>query len=149
MGRHQTGPGNASLLPQPFWKQRKEAKELLEKHEQQKAAAAAAPATQPLQLQAYERLILLADRIALPHVIGRSNQPGMGLKDMQYLLVNTIRQEYEHNITQQIYVSPEAWEAVKNLKEQNIRFGTFRCFGKHRPGIVDSNNFMCMIVFEM
>ena len=44
----------------------------------------------------------------------------MGLKDMQYLLVNTIRQEYEHNITQQIYVSPEAWEAVKNLKEQNI-----------------------------
>ena len=73
-----------------------------------------------LQLQAYERLILLADRIALPHVISRSNQQGVSLSEMQYLLVNTIKQEFDHNITQQIYVSAEAWDAVRNLKEQNI-----------------------------
>lgn len=73
-----------------------------------------------LQLQAYERLILLSDRIALPNVISRSNQSGVSLRDMQHLLVNTIKQEFDHNITQQIYVSPEAWEAVRNLREQNI-----------------------------
>jgi hypothetical protein len=39
---------------------------------------------------------------------------------MQMLLTHTIRQEFDYNITQQIYVTAEAWEAVKNLKEQNI-----------------------------
>ncbi len=39
---------------------------------------------------------------------------------MQVLLTHNIREEFEYNITQQIYVSPEAWSAVKNLKEQNM-----------------------------
>jgi uncharacterized membrane protein YraQ (UPF0718 family) len=73
-----------------------------------------------LQLQAYERLILLTERIALPNLISRMNQPGLAGKDMQMMLTHTIKQEFEHNITQQIYVSSEAWEAVRNLKEQNI-----------------------------
>lgn len=73
-----------------------------------------------VQLQAYERLILLADRISLPNLIQRVNQPGLGLRDMQMLLTQTIRQEFEHNITQQIYVTPEAWDAIRNLKEQNL-----------------------------
>lgn len=99
-----------------LWKQRQQAKI----NTAQKPKTEDTTKTFPLQLQAYERLILLVERIALPQVISRSNQPGIGLLDMQYLMVNTIRQEYEHNITQQIYVSPEAWEAVRNLKEQNI-----------------------------
>jgi hypothetical protein len=74
----------------------------------------------PLKLQAYERLVLLADRIALPNLVTRSNQGGLSAKEMQALLTQTIRQEFDHNITQQIYVSPEAWEAVRNLKEQNL-----------------------------
>jgi hypothetical protein len=73
-----------------------------------------------LQLQAYERLILLTERIALPNLISRINQPGIGAKDMQMMLTHTIRQEFDHNVTQQLYVSNEAWDAVKNLKEQNI-----------------------------
>jgi len=36
------------------------------------------------------------------------------------VLTQTIKQEFEHNITQQIYVSPEAWDAIRNFKEQNI-----------------------------
>jgi hypothetical protein len=39
---------------------------------------------------------------------------------MQSLLTLSIRQEFEHNITQQIYVSAEAWDAVRNYKEQNL-----------------------------
>lgn len=73
-----------------------------------------------LQLQAYERLILLTERIALPNLISRMNEPGIGGKDMQMILTHTIRQEFDHNITQQLYVSSEAWDAVRNLKEQNI-----------------------------
>jgi hypothetical protein len=73
-----------------------------------------------LQLQAYERLILLTDRIAIPNLIQRVNQPGLSSKEMQSLLTHSIRQEFEHNITQQIYVSPEAWDAVRNFKEQNL-----------------------------
>ncbi len=72
-----------------------------------------------LRLQAYERLTLLVDRIALPNLISRINQPGIGAKDMQMLLTRNIKEEFDHNITQQIYVSADAWNAVKNLKEQN------------------------------
>src|SRR5579859_2191343 len=77
-------------------------------------------ATRQLQLQAYERLILLTDRIAIPNLVQRVNQPGLNAKEMQSLLTQSIRQEFEHNITQQIYVSPEAWDAVRNFKEQNL-----------------------------
>lgn len=76
--------------------------------------------TRQLQLQAYERLVLLAERIALPNLISRANQPGLSVRDMQVTLLETIKQEYDYNLTQQIYVSPVAWEAVKNLKEQNM-----------------------------
>jgi hypothetical protein len=76
--------------------------------------------TRQLQLQAYERLILLTDRIALPNLIQRVNTPDLSAREMQSLLLHSIRQEFEHNITQQIYVSAEAWDAVRNYKEQNL-----------------------------
>ena len=76
--------------------------------------------SRPLQLQAYERLVMLSERIALPGLISRINQPGLTAKQMQLLLLENIKQEYEYNMTQQIYVSPVAWEAVKNLKEQTM-----------------------------
>lgn len=78
------------------------------------------PETHQMQLQAYERLILLANRIALPDLIARENQPGLSAREMQLLLTQTIKQEFDHNITQQIYVSADAWNAIKSLKDQNI-----------------------------
>lgn len=76
--------------------------------------------SQQLQLQAYERLTLLVDRIALPNLIPRVNQVGLTAKEMQLLLTRTLKDEFDHNTTQQIYISAEAWSAVKNLKEQNL-----------------------------
>lgn len=73
----------------------------------------------PLRLQAYERLVMLTERLALYNLVSRSNQPGMSAREMQILLTGTIKQEYEYNTTQQIYVTPVAWEALTNLKEQN------------------------------
>jgi hypothetical protein len=114
----------AAVLAFLFIKQRRQVREA-----EKKAAAdagKAAPAdiggvpSRQLQLQAYERLILLTDRIALPNLIQRANQPGLSSREMQSLLTLSIRQEFEHNITQQIYVSAEAWDAVRNYKEQNL-----------------------------
>lgn len=83
-------------------------------------APARAEGSVQLQLQGYERLTLLVDRIALPNLISRMNQPGLSAKDMQLLLTRSIKEEFDYNITQQIYVSADAWNAVKNLKEQNM-----------------------------
>jgi hypothetical protein len=74
----------------------------------------------PLQLQAYERLVMLTERISIPNLVSRANQPTLNAKEMQLLLLETIKQEYEYNATQQIYVSPVSWDAVRNLKEQNM-----------------------------
>ncbi|HVX51557.1 MAG TPA: hypothetical protein VHB48_15450 [Chitinophagaceae bacterium] len=73
-----------------------------------------------MQLQAYERLTLLVERIALPNVISRVGKQNMTAREMQHLLTQSIREEFDYNITQQVYVSADAWTAVKNLKEQNM-----------------------------
>lgn len=73
-----------------------------------------------MQLQAYERLTLLADRIAIPNLISRNAQEGLSAADYQLLLLKNIRDEFDYNITQQIYVTPESWQAVKKLKEKNM-----------------------------
>jgi hypothetical protein len=99
-----------------FWKERAKAKQ----PDTYNPGRVPSANTAQLQLQAYERLILLVERIALPNLISRMNEPGLSGRDMQMMLVQTIKQEFDYNITQQIYVSAEAWDAVRNLKEQNI-----------------------------
>lgn len=76
--------------------------------------------SRPLQLQAYERLVVLTERIALPNLVSRVNQAGLSAREMQLLLLESIKQEFEYNSSQQIYVSPVAWQALNNLKEQNM-----------------------------
>ena len=76
--------------------------------------------TQPLRLQAYERLVILCERISLPTLISRVSQPQLAARDMQYMLIESIKQEFEYNASQQIYVSQKAWEAVRNLRDQTL-----------------------------
>ena len=78
------------------------------------------PETRRLRLQAYERATLLAERIGLTNVLSRVPATGLSARQMQSALAGEIKQEYEYNISQQIYLAPEIWKAVKNLKEQNI-----------------------------
>lgn len=104
-----------------FWKQRKEAKQALAARQKaEKQEAAATTSTKQMQLQAYERLILLTDRIALPNLISRLNAPDLSARDMQAILIQNIKGEFEYNVTQQMYVTQESWEAVRNLKDQNM-----------------------------
>lgn len=74
----------------------------------------------PLQLQAYERLTVLCERIAIPNLISRVNHPLASAREMQALLIENIKQEFEYNSSQQIYVSKVAWDAVRNLRDQSI-----------------------------
>ncbi|HNL59871.1 MAG TPA: hypothetical protein PKN10_06795 [Chitinophagaceae bacterium] len=76
--------------------------------------------TTPLRLQAYERLVLLTERIALPNLISRLNQSGISALEMKIILTENIKHEFEYNSTQQLYVNQSGWDAVCNLKEQNI-----------------------------
>jgi len=73
-----------------------------------------------LRLQAYERLVLLTERIALPNLISRLNQQRISAVEMKMILTENIRQEFDYNSTQQLYVTPVSWDSVRNLKEQNI-----------------------------
>ena len=78
------------------------------------------PDTLKLRLQAYERITLLTERIALQNLLSRNTNASLTYRQMQATLIDSIKQEYDYNISQQIYVSPEVWRAVNNLKEQNI-----------------------------
>src|ERR1700709_1880320 len=78
------------------------------------------PETLKLRLQAYERLTLLAERISLQNLLSRTPNAGLSSRQMQSSLIDAIKQEYDYNISQQVYVSSEVWRAINNLKEQNI-----------------------------
>jgi len=77
--------------------------------------------TTPIRLQAYERLVLFLERISPESMIVRVNQPGMNAQRLQTSLLSTIRAEWEHNLSQQLYVSNEAWELTRNAKGNVIK----------------------------
>ena len=75
----------------------------------------------PLRLQSYERLVLFLERISPSSLLMRTNKPNMTSLQLQAELLSTIRSEFEHNLSQQIYMSNQAWEQVKIAKEDVIR----------------------------
>ena len=75
----------------------------------------------PIRLQAYERVILLLERISPNSLILRENIPGMNVMQLQSTLVKAIRDEYEHNLSQQVYISRQAWELVKTSKDEMVK----------------------------
>ena len=72
--------------------------------------------TLPMRLQAYERLALLLERISPESLIMRVNKPDMTAKQLQGELIASIRAEFEHNLSQQIYISSEAWEMIRSAR---------------------------------
>ncbi len=74
----------------------------------------------PVRLQAYERIILLLERIAPDSMILRLGRTDYSARQLQQELLTTVTSEYEHNLAQQTYVSNEAWEMVKAAKNQVI-----------------------------
>ncbi len=76
--------------------------------------------TLPLRLQAYERLSLFCERIALPNLLLRVRGEGKTAAELRIALMLAIQQEYEHNITQQVYVSEQLWQIIKIARDDSI-----------------------------
>jgi len=75
----------------------------------------------PIRLQAYERLVLFLERISPGSLIMRNNTGDMNAFQFQMALIKNIRDEFEHNLSQQLYISTKAWDLIRNAKEEMIR----------------------------
>jgi len=74
----------------------------------------------PLRLQAAERITLLLERISPQNLLVRLSSPHMPARDLHQSLLRDIRDEYNHNVAQQVYLSPAVWDLVRNAKEDLI-----------------------------
>ena len=72
----------------------------------------------PLRLQAYERVCLLLERIAPNNILVRLNDPAYNAKEFQQVLLKEIREELNHNLSQQVYLTDQAWESTKMAVEE-------------------------------
>lgn len=81
----------------------------------------------PTRLRAYERLALLLERTQPEALImalsERLEQAGtnlaeMSVQKMQQELLRTVRLEFDHNMSQQIYVSDEVWAKIIGARDQ-------------------------------
>ena len=75
----------------------------------------------PNRVDAYQRAILLMERIHPNSLIMRLMNPGLPSAAFQVKLLEAIREEYEHNIAQQMYISPAGWDLVKKSKEETVK----------------------------
>ena len=76
--------------------------------------------TLPLRLQAYERLSLFCERISIPNLMLRLKTDDMQSGALRYAMLMAIQQEFEHNITQQVYVSEKLWQIINLAKEDTM-----------------------------
>jgi hypothetical protein len=74
----------------------------------------------PVRLQAYERLALLLERISPQSLLVRVPPHEISASDYHQQLLSHIRQEFEHNLSQQIYVSPLLWEMIRRARENLV-----------------------------
>lgn len=74
----------------------------------------------PLRLQAYERLIIYIERIGLENLLTRVDPQGKNARVFQMQLTAEVREEYTHNIAQQLYIKSDTWSEVATAKERVI-----------------------------
>lgn len=74
----------------------------------------------PLRLQAYERMALFLERISPNSLVLRCYQPGMDLRLLQGVMTKNIRDEWEHNLSQQVYLSPTLWTRIREAKDEMV-----------------------------
>jgi hypothetical protein len=75
----------------------------------------------PSRVEAYQRAILLMERIHPNSLVMRLHNPGLPAKALQADFLKAIREEYDHNVAQQLFISLQGWQMVKNSKEETIK----------------------------
>ncbi len=76
----------------------------------------------PVRLRAYERLTLLLERTQPEHLLMDLDLASMTVEALQQHLLRTIRMEFDHNMSQQIYVSDETWDKIMQARDQMATF---------------------------
>lgn len=76
--------------------------------------------TVPMKIQAYERLAVFCERSEIMSLLSRFYDADMRCKELLFMMVGAIKQEYEHNVSQQVYVSDNLWKIIKLARNQNI-----------------------------
>ena len=74
----------------------------------------------PIRLQAYERMTLFLERITPSNLLIRVSGSGQTATDYHRMLINDIRNEYNHNLSQQIYMTEQTWERIQSAKENVV-----------------------------
>ena len=74
----------------------------------------------PSRLQAFERMCLFLERLSPGNLILRLNNTNMTAKELQHLMISEVREEFNHNLSQQIYMSDKSWDLIKNTVEDVI-----------------------------
>ncbi|QCK14085.1 DUF7935 family protein [Mangrovivirga cuniculi] len=96
-----------------------------------------AEAALPIRLQAFERMTLFLERISPDNLFPRINRNDLTADELRYVAINEISNEYQHNLAQQIYMSDDSWQQIKNAKEfmiSSINDAASRC-DKNAPGL--------------
>lgn len=71
----------------------------------------------PIRLQAYERMALFLERVSPGNLVVRLNDPELNASQFQQVLANEIRNEFSHNLSQQVYMSHTAWTFIRHAKD--------------------------------
>lgn len=74
----------------------------------------------PIRLQAYERMTLFLERITPNNLLVRLGDKGIQVLDFQQILLKEIRDEYNHNLSQQVYMSHEVWEEIQSAMNEVV-----------------------------
>jgi hypothetical protein len=75
----------------------------------------------PSRVEAYQRAVLFMERIHPNSLVMRLHNPGLPARVLQTDLIKSIREEFDHNVAQQLYISPQGWQMVKNAKEETLK----------------------------
>ncbi len=72
----------------------------------------------PIQLQAYERCILLLERVSLDQLVVRVFRPELSVNQLKQALIQELQAEFNHNVSQQLYISAQSWELIQQIKQE-------------------------------
>jgi hypothetical protein len=112
-------PAGAVLLTTIFFLRRETAKEIQSMRIELKKSRQ--DFFLPNRVEAYQRSVLFLERIHPSSLVMRLHNPGLPAKAQQAEFLKAIRDEYDHNVAQQLFVSPQGWQMLKNSKEETIK----------------------------
>ncbi|WP_320815702.1 hypothetical protein [Flavobacterium sp.] len=75
----------------------------------------------PIRLQAYERMVLFLERINPAQLLLRVSPPNTSKEDYATFLIHSIQTEFEHNLTQQVYLTSNTWDIINKAKNSTIQ----------------------------